>query len=49
MITSHSLSYVHVTAKGTIEDNGHGLIQADFANKFLGGGVLNEGCVQEEI
>ena len=40
---------VHVTAKGTIEDNGHGMIQADFANKFLGGGVLNEGCVQEEI
>ena len=21
----------------------------DFANKFLGGGVLREGCVQEEI
>ena len=21
----------------------------DFANKFLGGGVLNSGCVQEEI
>ena len=39
----------HVTAKGTIEDDGHGMIQADFANKFLGGGVLNEGCVQEEI
>jgi len=40
---------LHVTAKGTIEDDGHGMIQADFANKFLGGGVLNEGCVQEEI
>lgn len=40
---------LHATAKGTIEDNGHGMIQADFANKFLGGGVLNEGCVQEEI
>ena len=25
------------------------MIQADFANKFLGGDVLNEGCVQEEI
>ena len=33
----------------TIKDDGHGMIQADFANKFLGGGVLNEGCVQEEI
>jgi len=24
-------------------------LQADFANKYLGGGVLNTGCVQEEI
>ena len=40
---------LHVAAKGTIEDDGHGMIQADFANKFLGGGVLNKGCVQEEI
>ena len=23
--------------------------QVDFANKFLGGGVLGQGCVQEEI
>ena len=23
--------------------------QVDFANKFLGGGVLGHGCVQEEI
>jgi len=40
---------LHITAKGTIEDNGQGMLQADFANKFIGGGVLNEGCVQEEI
>ena len=46
MIILHLLKYV--TAKGTIEDNGHGMIQAD-RNKFLGGGVLNEGCMQEEI
>jgi poly(ADP-ribose) glycohydrolase len=26
----------------------HGL-QADFANEFIGGGVLGHGCVQEEI
>ncbi|CAH2107975.1 unnamed protein product [Euphydryas editha] len=38
----------HVAAAGTIED-AHGLIQVDFANKFLGGGVLGYGCVQEEI
>ena len=25
------------------------MIEVHFANKFLGGGVLNEGCVQEEI
>ncbi|XP_046962424.1 poly(ADP-ribose) glycohydrolase-like [Vanessa cardui] len=39
---------VHADAAGTIEE-AHGLIQVDFANKFLGGGVLNYGSVQEEI
>ncbi|RVE49636.1 hypothetical protein evm_005693 [Chilo suppressalis] len=39
---------VHVDSETTIED-AQGLIQVDFANKFLGGGVLNFGCVQEEI
>lgn len=24
-------------------------LQVDFANKYLGGGVLTHGCVQEEI
>ena len=24
-------------------------LQVDFANKFVGGGVLGDGCVQEEI
>lgn len=40
---------IHVTAEGTIEDLGMGLLQVDFANKYLGGGVLGQGCVQEEI
>lgn len=40
---------LHVSDDGTIEDDGNGLLQVDFANKFLGGGVLNYGCVQEEI
>merc|ERR1711988_1213662 len=31
------------------EEYGHGLLHADFANKFIGGGVLSGGCVQEEI
>lgn len=43
------LTKLHVTAYGTIEDQGRGLLQVDFANKFLGGGVLGNGCVQEEI
>ena len=38
-----------MTSDGTIEDNGAGMLQVDFANKFIGGGVLDEGCVQEEI
>ncbi|SPP78169.1 poly(ADP-ribose) glycohydrolase isoform X1 [Drosophila guanche] len=40
---------LHVNAAGTIEDQGVGLLQVDFANKYLGGGVLGHGCVQEEI
>ena len=28
---------------------GAGLLHADFANMFLGGGVFSGGCVQEEI
>lgn len=34
---------------GTIEGDGEGLLQVDFANKYIGGGVLSWGCVQEEI
>ncbi|XP_068141153.1 poly(ADP-ribose) glycohydrolase [Drosophila tropicalis] len=40
---------LYINAAGTIEDQGIGLLQVDFANKFLGGGVLGHGCVQEEI
>ena len=40
---------LHIDAKGTIEDEGYGLLQVDFANAFVGGGVLGRGCVQEEI
>ncbi|KAF7991985.1 hypothetical protein HCN44_010786 [Aphidius gifuensis] len=43
------LSQLHITSKGTIEAEGAGLLQVDFANKYLGGGVLGWGCVQEEI
>uniref|UniRef100_A0A183AJR4 poly(ADP-ribose) glycohydrolase n=1 Tax=Echinostoma caproni TaxID=27848 RepID=A0A183AJR4_9TREM len=40
---------IHVNAQGTIEDSGPCTIHVDFANRYLGGGVLNRGCVQEEI
>lgn len=39
---------MNVLSTGTIED-ADGLMQVDFANKYLGGGVLGHGCVQEEI
>jgi len=35
-------------AQGTIEDS-QAELHADFANKYIGGGVLTGGCVQEEI
>ncbi|XP_016772532.1 poly(ADP-ribose) glycohydrolase isoform X2 [Apis mellifera] len=40
---------LHITSKGTIETEGTGFLQVDFANKYVGGGVLGLGCVQEEI
>ncbi|XP_046737698.1 poly(ADP-ribose) glycohydrolase-like [Diprion similis] len=40
---------LHITSNGTIETEGAGLLQVDFANKYVGGGVLGWGCVQEEI
>ncbi len=42
------LTDVEVVDAGGIED-AHGCLQVDFANRFLGGGVLRRGCVQEEI
>lgn len=43
------LSKLHVTSEGLIESTGQGMLQVDFANKYIGGGVLGHGCVQEEI
>ncbi|KAM6897284.1 poly(ADP-ribose) glycohydrolase [Xenentodon cancila] len=40
---------LHITCEGTIEDEGYGMLQVDFANKFVGGGVTSSGLVQEEI
>ncbi|EEB20414.1 polyA glycohydrolase, putative [Pediculus humanus corporis] len=46
--TSVALTSLTVDAKGKIEDQ-NGFLQMDFANKYVGGGVLGRGCVQEEI
>lgn len=40
------LSKLHVFHTGTIESDGHGMLQVDFANEYVGGGVLSGGCVQ---
>ena len=37
-----------IKAHGSIEDE-EGAIHVDFANRMIGGGVLDGGCVQEEI
>lgn len=38
-----------IDAYGVIEEDGYGMLQVDFANKLVGGGVLGAGSVQEEI
>ncbi|KAM3859935.1 poly(ADP-ribose) glycohydrolase [Diretmus argenteus] len=43
------LTKLHIACKGTIEDDGYGMLQVDFANQFVGGGVTGSGLVQEEI
>ncbi|CAL1599644.1 unnamed protein product [Knipowitschia caucasica] len=40
---------LHISCDGTIEDDGHGMLQVDFANQSVGGGVTSLGLVQEEI
>ena len=43
------LCELRAAAAGTIEDDGAGMVEVDFANRIVGGGVLRSGCVQEEI
>uniref|UniRef100_A0A6A7FZG1 poly(ADP-ribose) glycohydrolase n=2 Tax=Hirondellea gigas TaxID=1518452 RepID=A0A6A7FZG1_9CRUS len=45
---SSQFTRLHCDDRGYIDD-ATGLLQVDFANRFLGGGVLGLGCVQEEI
>ncbi|XP_049270838.1 poly(ADP-ribose) glycohydrolase isoform X1 [Rhipicephalus sanguineus] len=47
--SKRKLGNLFVSELGFIEREGQGMLQVDFANKFIGGGVLGGGCVQEEI
>lgn len=40
---------LHISCEGSIEEQGYGMLQVDFANRFVGGGVTGSGLVQEEI
>ncbi|XP_005739157.1 poly(ADP-ribose) glycohydrolase [Pundamilia nyererei] len=44
-----NLSKLHITSEGQIELEGKGMLQVDFANSLIGGGVLGSGLLQEEI
>ena len=47
--SDQTLSRLHLSTEGKIETEGAGFLQADFANEYVGGGVLRSGLVQEEI
>lgn len=38
-----------VHRSGLIEDQSGEALEVDFANKYLGGGALNRGCVQVHV
>ncbi|KAG8369344.1 hypothetical protein BUALT_Bualt14G0001600 [Buddleja alternifolia] len=44
-----SLCQLEVRTTGLIEDQSTEALEVDFANKYIGGGALSRGCVQEEI
>ncbi|XP_051973835.1 poly(ADP-ribose) glycohydrolase [Xyrauchen texanus] len=44
-----TLKNLAIVSKGSIEEEGTGMLQVDFACKYIGGGVLGSGLVQEEI
>ncbi|XP_055033059.2 poly(ADP-ribose) glycohydrolase isoform X1 [Misgurnus anguillicaudatus] len=47
--SEQTFSKLHISCDETIEEHGYGLLQVDFANRFVGGGVIGSGLVQEEI
>ncbi|XP_059819845.1 poly(ADP-ribose) glycohydrolase-like [Hypanus sabinus] len=44
-----TVTQLHATSEGTIEDKGKGMLQVDFASAMVGGGVLGQGLLQEEV
>ncbi|TYJ51057.1 hypothetical protein E1A91_A01G252200v1 [Gossypium mustelinum] len=46
---NYPLCPFQVHSSGLIEDHAIEALEVDFANKYLGGGALHRGCVQEEI
>ncbi|KTF79299.1 hypothetical protein cypCar_00044182 [Cyprinus carpio] len=48
-IQKKTLTNLHISSEGSIEHEGTGMLQVDFASKYIGGGVLGSGLVQEEI
>jgi len=40
---------LRVSSLGRIEKDAPNMLHVDFANKYVGGGMLSDGCVQEEI
>uniref|UniRef100_A0A3P8SCX4 poly(ADP-ribose) glycohydrolase n=1 Tax=Amphiprion percula TaxID=161767 RepID=A0A3P8SCX4_AMPPE len=47
--STEKLHKLYVASCGSIETEGTGLLQVDFASSWIGGGVLSSGLVQEEI
>ncbi|EFJ33511.1 hypothetical protein SELMODRAFT_84118 [Selaginella moellendorffii] len=47
--SSRPLCQILVMEDGTIEGSDTPVLEVDFANRVLGGGVLGAGCLQEEI
>ncbi|CAF4071077.1 unnamed protein product [Adineta steineri] len=47
-LSEKGIAPMHLTTGKRIEDI-NCVLQVDFANKYIGGGVLTAGCVQEEI
>ncbi|RMZ94362.1 poly(ADP-ribose) glycohydrolase-like, partial [Brachionus plicatilis] len=46
--SENKIRFPSISNEKSIEEC-NGKLQVDFANKYIGGGVLNSGCVQEEI